>query len=129
MTVRVLFHTHNVCPKCSMSAALTSAVLTLLVSCTRTFLQKDKQPNASRSVERGELCLCLMSMHLWQEEAHHTDFLWHQRVHNLRSRFPITNLSLCVNAKTFSPCCQHLTAKRRVVFHVLLTPLASPSVG
>lgn len=21
-----------------------------------------------------------MSMHLWQEEAHHTDFLWHQRV-------------------------------------------------
>ena len=46
--------------------------------------KKDKQTNkqtvASRSVERGELCLCLMSMHLWQEEAHHTDFLWHQRV-------------------------------------------------
>lgn len=39
-----------------------------------------KQTNASHSVERGELCLCLMSMHLWQEEAHHTDFLWHQRV-------------------------------------------------
>lgn len=44
------------------------------------FLHWDKQTNASHSVERGELCLCLMSMHLWQEEAHHTDFLWRQRV-------------------------------------------------
>lgn len=44
------------------------------------FLKEQKQTNASRSVERGELCLCLMSMDLWQEEAHHTDFLWHQRV-------------------------------------------------
>lgn len=68
-----------------MWAAQSSVVVTLLVSCTGIFLlKKEKRTkkiyNASHSIERGEMCLCLTSMHLWQEEAHHTDFLWHQQV-------------------------------------------------
>lgn len=90
----------------------TSAVITLLVSRTGTFIfLKKGQTSASRSVERGELCLCLMSMHLWQEEAHHTDFFWHPESPDLRFHFCF----ISQNAKTFSqvecstPWWQHLT--------------------
>lgn len=78
----------------------TSAVITLLVSRTGTFIfLKKGQTSASRSVERGELCLCLMSMHLWQEEAHHTDFFLASRV----SRSPLSLLFYFPECKDLQP--------------------------
>lgn len=42
----------------------------------------------SRSAGGGELCLCLTSMHLRLEEAHHTDFLWHPKKRSSGSFLP-----------------------------------------
>lgn len=81
-----------------------------------------KKPKASHSVERGELCLCLTSMHLWQEKAHHPDFLWHQWVlwslisvvfHH--KSFPVCECKdLCSIFDCSAPCCQHLTLQKEV---------------
>lgn len=48
-----------------------------------------------------------MSMHLWQEEAHRTDFLWHPESPDFRFHFCF----VCQNAKTFS----HAAAVRPLV--------------
>lgn len=71
------------------------------------------QTNVSHSVERGELCLCLTSMHLWQEEAHHTDFLWIVMISGFRSNSPHLWIS--------PPCeCKDLPPRR---------PIAPPAGG
>lgn len=86
------------------------------------FLHWDKQINASHSVERGELCLCLMSMHLWQEEAHHTDFLWHQRV-----TWSLISVPFHPNHKSLPPLwMQRPSAAPPKGWVVLFTTLASP---
>lgn len=55
-------------------------------------LKKNKKTNGwatvSRSAGGGELCLCLTSMHLRLEEAHHTDFLWHPKKRSSGSFLP-----------------------------------------